>query len=523
MSPTMRPNVRKTLLIAFALLVLQGLIGALPATAQCVNGAACDDSSACTTNDTCVAGVCVGTAITCLDDGNVCTTTVCNPALGCQHLNNAAVCSDGNVCTTGDVCSGGSCQPGGGTLSCDDANACTTDACNPAVGCTHGNAANGTACNDGSLCTTTDRCANGACLGNPVTCTDDGNACTTAACNPALGCQQLNNTDACDDGNLCTLGDTCGGGSCQPGGPKNCGDGNVCTTDQCTPATGACFYTRNNLPCNDGNACTNGDLCAGGSCQPGTNPLPCSDGNACTTDACNPATGCVFPAVANGTTCSDGSLCTTGDSCTNGSCGGAPVVCPDDTNDCTSASCHPTLGCGQTNNTLPCDDANPCSLGDVCSGGICRSGAPRDCSDGNVCTTDLCNERDGSCGHVDNDEACSDGDPCSQNDRCSNGSCQPAGPPLDCDIGNNPCQIGSCDEVLGCVFTNAPPGTVCNDANACTTGDSCTNGLCSGTQIQGCNPAAVPAMSGGGRILLVVLLASTALLASARWATAPRA
>jgi heme A synthase len=33
MSPTMRPNVRKTLLIAFALLVLQGLIGALPATA----------------------------------------------------------------------------------------------------------------------------------------------------------------------------------------------------------------------------------------------------------------------------------------------------------------------------------------------------------------------------------------------------------------------------------------------------------------------------------------------------------
>lgn len=569
----MQSALAKHLLPVLLLAILFGALGARSAAAQCVNGNACNDNSACTTDDTCVDGVCIGTAITCADDGNLCTTTVCNAALGCQHLNNAAVCDDGNLCTTGDFCSGGSCragsprncsdgnlcttdqctpatgacfytnntvscndgnlcttgdvcaagacQPGSGALSCDDANGCTTDACNPFSGCTHANTANGTGCNDGSLCTTTDRCSNGACLGDPITCSDDTNACTTATCNPAVGCQQVNNTAACEDGDLCTVGDACSSGSCRSGGPKNCGDGNVCTTDQCTPATGACFYTGNNLPCNDGNACTNGDLCAGGSCLPGSNPLPCSDGNACTTDACNPTTGCVFPNAPNGTTCSDGSICTTGDGCTNGTCGGTAIVCPDDTNDCTTASCHPATGCGQANNSLPCDDANPCSLGDVCSGGSCVSGAPRNCSDANECTTDQCNERDGSCDHVDNDSICNDGDPCSQNDRCSNGSCQPAGPPLECDIGNNPCQIGSCDEVLGCVFTNAPPGTGCSDTNVCTTGDACSNGICTGTPIAGCNPAAVPSMSFWGRITLATLLALTALVASTRRARPP--
>ncbi|MBK7951520.1 MAG: hypothetical protein IPK00_22825 [Deltaproteobacteria bacterium] len=156
-------------------------------------------------------------------------------------------------------------------------------------------------------------------------------------------------------------------------------------------------------------------------------------------------------------------------------------------------------------------------MGDVCSNGVCQPGTPRDCNDGNVCTTDQCNLTDGSCIHASNTLACNDGDPCTPNDACSNGACLPGGPALNCDIGNNPCQIGSCDAVLGCVFTNAPSGTTCSDGNVCTSSDACSNGLCVGTPIGGCNPAQVPTMTDWGRIALVVLLALTALVTGARW------
>src|SRR5439155_27076970 len=56
------------------------------------------------------------------------------------------------------------------------------------------------------------------------------NACQS--CQPAVSTTMFNNRangTACDDGNACTLNDTCSGGSCQPGTPKNCDDGNVCT------------------------------------------------------------------------------------------------------------------------------------------------------------------------------------------------------------------------------------------------------------------------------------------------------
>ncbi len=565
----MRTNAPRTLLLLLALLLLQGLLGARPAAAQCVNGAACDDFSVCTTNDTCVDGVCIGTAVVCGDDGNACTTASCHPTLGCQQLNNTAPCedgdlctlndvcsagscragppkscgdgnactddlcapatglcsnppntapcSDGNACTTGDVCAAGSCQPGAGQLACGDGNTCTTDACNPAIGCTHTNVANGTGCNDGSICTTGDRCASGLCVGNAVTCPDDGNACTTATCHPTLGCGQLNNTLPCDDANGCTVSDVCGGGSCQPGPPKDCSDGNGCTDDLCSAPSGACSNPPNTAPCSDGNACTTGDVCAAGSCRPGTGQLACNDGNACTSDGCSPATGCVFPNAPNGTGCSDGSLCTSGDACVNGSCNGTPVTCPEDGNACTTATCQPAAGCGQAPNTAPCDDSNPCTEGDVCSGGSCVSGPAKDCSDGNDCTNDACDRTDGSCDHANNTASCSDGDPCTPGDACVNGACQPGGPPLDCDTGGNVCQVGRCDAVLGCVFDAAPPGTTCNDGNPCTSNDLCGNGTCSGTAIPGCQPAAVPTSSGWGRILLVVGLGFTMLMASARW------
>jgi hypothetical protein len=46
----------------------------------------------------------------------------------------------------------------------------------------------------------------------------------------------------------------------------------------------------------------------------------------------------------------------------------------DDNNPCTDESCDFVLGCAYSNNHNPCDDANPNTLNDVCSNGICAGG-----------------------------------------------------------------------------------------------------------------------------------------------------
>ena len=49
-----------------------------------------------------------------------------------------------------------------------------------------------------------------------VTC-GDSNVCTDDGCNPAFGCFHTNSTANCDDGDPCTAGDVCGGGTCNSG------------------------------------------------------------------------------------------------------------------------------------------------------------------------------------------------------------------------------------------------------------------------------------------------------------------
>jgi uncharacterized repeat protein (TIGR01451 family) len=120
---------------------------------------------------------------------------------------------------------------------------------------------------DGDLCTT-DACDSGVCVqGGPVD-PDDGNPCTDDSCDPDTGVSNDPNTDPCDDGNACTSGDVCADGACTSGGAVNPDDGNACTDDSCDPGTGV-HNDPNTNPCDDGNACTSGDVCGGGSCQPG--------------------------------------------------------------------------------------------------------------------------------------------------------------------------------------------------------------------------------------------------------------
>jgi hypothetical protein len=326
----------------------------------------CDDGDSCNGLETCVpaSGCVAGKALVC-DDGNPCTDDGCEAEGGCTHVANVAACDDGNPCTTGDVCAAGACKPTG-TLSCDDGNMCTDDSCSPVDGCVH--KTNTKVCTDNDACTLGDHCVDGGCVGTEVVC-DDLNPCTDDSCDPQKGCVHEANELPCNDGNACTEGDLCGGGWCQPGAILDCDDDNPCTTDLCSLEQG-CVHLDNASPCNDGDVCTVGDLCVAGACEPGE-ALDCDDGNVCTDDSCNPATGCVHED--NVLECDDGTACTDGDLCANGACVPGPVLDCDDGNSCTEDSCDAVEGCQHAvlEDGTPCDDdGNDCTT-DECSAGVC--------------------------------------------------------------------------------------------------------------------------------------------------------
>ncbi len=284
-------------------------------------GTACDDGNACTTSDVCTdTGQCLGTpqtAGTGCDDGSLCTsgdTCLQTPQGGivCQGVSKN--CSDGSLCTQ-DRCDPATGQCSNPPVNCDDGNSCTIDACDPATGACFRTFATGS-CNDGNLCTTGDFCSGGNCLGGSSSCADSS-YCTVDSCiSPYIGCAHVPDNSLCGavecwssycdvtrgcvqiplSGGRCNLSDLCHIDLCFSGrcgqGPSTCDDFNPCTTDTCDPTTGACTHINNTAPCNDGNACTVGDICSSGTCQGGAQ-ANCDDGKSCTIDSCDSTLGCI--------------------------------------------------------------------------------------------------------------------------------------------------------------------------------------------------------------------------------------
>jgi len=260
-----------------------------------------------------------------------------------------------------------------------------------------------------------------------------------------------------------------------------CDDNNACTQDLCDPGKGECSHpTLDGSPCNaDNTDCTKNDTCQGGKCTAGPGKT-CSDGNPCTDDACDPKTGCTF--ANNSTGCEDGKICTTGDYCGDGTCHAGKISTCDDGNSCTDQVCDTKTGnCNTTFNALNCDDGNSCSKNDACSGGVCKAGTTVDCNDNDACTVDSCDGGNG-CKHSVSKGVCDDGDACSYGETCSTGACT-GGTNLNCDD-QNACTADSCDKTNGCVHT-AQNGA-CSDANECTVNDSCTGGACVGQAAPPC-------------------------------------
>lgn len=166
-------------------------------------------------------------------------------------------------------------------INIDDGNACTTDACDPILGVSH----TPVQIDDGNKCTF-DTCSPQTGVQHVPINPSDNNACTADSCDPALGV--INTPINPNDNNACTID------SCDPvlgvqHVAVNINDNNVCTADSCDPILGVQHVA---VPVDDNNACTVD------ACNPQTGvthtPITCNDGNSCTMDSCNPQLGCVY-------------------------------------------------------------------------------------------------------------------------------------------------------------------------------------------------------------------------------------
>ena len=283
------------------------------------------------------------------DDGDSCTDDACwdsvvQPRPRCVHdpvengeecvgPNGAGTCVAGACCATcvtdDEVCvpqvtaescnvngGGGACEP------CNDGNPCTNDACS-AGACVYVPLEEGADCGDGDPCNGEERCeyvSTGVieCVGGPDLDCNDGNPCTDDGCEPDTGCindPAPRDDQPCDDGNDCNDNDTCADGVCQGEGLNCPSDGTErescfsypCdNTDADGPVCADPVPLEEGERCDDGNACTQAEVCDGeGVCGAGTQ-IDCSDGNPCTQDSCDPATGCSNPAASDGTPCAGG-------------------------------------------------------------------------------------------------------------------------------------------------------------------------------------------------------------------------
>lgn len=255
----------------------------------------------------------VAGAVANCDDGNDCTIDSCSAATGCAHA----------PVTRGDVCEGGYCN-GSATDPmcleclvnghCDDDNECTTDTCSTA----------GT-CSNPSLPATTE-CSGGVCDG----------ATADPMCVECLSDAQCGgDRPFCDtEARVCV--------ECLT--PTHCDDGNDCTTDACNAGICANPPEAFGTVCDDADACSDTSTCNGQGACLGRRYITCNDNNPCTNDLCDPTRGCYAENLADGTVCDDGSACSLEDTCTAGVCGGVAKACAEPDVCQFDGVCNPSTG-----------------------------------------------------------------------------------------------------------------------------------------------------------------------------------
>jgi hypothetical protein len=373
-----------------------------------------------------LAETCNGSTTTCPPDGFQSSGTVCRSAAGTCDL--AEVCTgsgascpangfqpSGTVCrSTAGVCdvaesctgSGAACPPDGfqpsGTIcrsaagACDLVATCTGDGAScPA----NGFQPSGTVCRSmAGVCDVAE-----SCTGSGAACPPDGFQPSSTVCRSAAG--------VCDVAETCTgSGAACPPDGFQPSSTVCRSAAGVCdVADTCTGADATCpadAAQTDGAPCDDGLFCNGDDTCGGGQCGKHTgNPCPGPDGDADCAESCAEATDTCTAADPDGTGCNGGDLCKPDDVCQGGICqAGLPKECPP------GQECVPPGGtCGPSRACLDaCDDQNPCTAGDcydatlgTCAGVPVEDG--QTCQDDDDCTTAGNTCAAGSCGARDCD------------------------------------------------------------------------------------------------------------------------
>lgn len=418
---------------------------------------ACNDGNPCTMVDYCANGACIGVlTVMCVSPIEDCKQSdgVCDQNTGQCIYGDApdgTPCEDGNLCTKQDACMAGACMPSGFQETC-----MTSDPCYESVGM----------CSPGSgMCSFTPKPNGTACGGQAGQCVTGG-MCSAGVC---VGGSPKPNGDPCEDGNKCTVGDTCSMGACSPGAPTVCQPGACQVNALCDPGTGLCASQPavDNSPCSDGNACTEDDTCQGGACAQGTpkqcvnlNPCfntdgtcdgvtgmceftqkgvgePCGGGASDCVNAgtCDAAGSCSGSPKMDGTGCDDSDECTLTDACAAGVCvGGDPKTCPLAQCDA-SASCDSATGmCSYMPkvNGEGCDDGDACTQLDTCQGGMCTGMNAIVCDPVPCYAQGTCDPASGACSSdlLPNGSACGgETGTCIASGTCTDGVC--SGPPVE--------------------------------------------------------------------------------------------
>jgi N-acetylneuraminic acid mutarotase len=149
------------------------------------DGTLCDDHDACTQSDTCQGGVCVGAVPVVCQAMDACHDAVCDPQSGAcvqPKRPDGTPCDDHNACTQNDACLMGACV-GGTAVVCVPQDVChAAGVCDPQTGCTNpvlpscgmpppsapGLLSEGEVCSSDAACTS-GHCARGVCCDSACT------------------------------------------------------------------------------------------------------------------------------------------------------------------------------------------------------------------------------------------------------------------------------------------------------------------------------------------------------------------
>ncbi|NUP12796.1 MAG: hypothetical protein HOW73_42705 [Polyangiaceae bacterium] len=179
--------------------------------------------------------------------------------------------------------------------------------------------------------------------------------CYVATCNEETHVCEIAPAEdgaACEDGEYCTVDDTCTAGTCEAGGPRDCSGGGAddCHTSSCDEEADACSDTpvANGTPCTSADVCLSNTACFNGQCQGA--PMDCSatplDAPECQAAQCDPATGaCVVVPINDGIPCTFGDICESDKQCDMGACIGTPIP---DCQGCTESEPNNTYAVANT-------------------------------------------------------------------------------------------------------------------------------------------------------------------------------